>query len=117
MKQKIITVDQYISSFPEDVQIILEKIRMILRTHAPEAIEKIAYQMPAYYLGKPLLYYGAYERHIGLYAMPSANTAFKEKLKQYKQGKGSIQFQLNEPIPYELITNIVKYRVIENCIV
>lgn len=109
------TVDEYIQSFPSNVQKILTKVRKIIQKHAPEAEESIAYGMPAYkFNGKPLVYFAGYAKHIGFYATPTGHNAFAKELSQYKQGKGSVQFQLNKTIPYDLIERIVKFRVEEN---
>lgn len=108
---KATTVDEYIKSFPAQTQAILQKIRQIIKNAAPEAAESIAYDMPAYkQSGKPLVYFAGYDKHIGFYATPSGHSAFAEQLSKYKQGKGSVQFPLDQPIPYELIEKIVTYR-------
>lgn len=112
---KSTTVDQYIQTFPKDVQVILQKIRQIIQHVAPQAEESIAYGMPAYKLAnKPLIYFAGYKNHIGFYATPTGHHQFAKELGQYKQGKGSVQFPLNAPIPFDLITRIVKFRVAEN---
>ncbi len=109
------TVDAYITGFPPEVQAILRKIRRIILDAAPSAAESIAYDMPAYKLkGKPLVYFAAFEKHIGFYPIPSGIEAFKEELSHYKGGKGSVQFPLDKPIPYDLIERIVQYRVKES---
>lgn len=109
-------IDQYILQFPEETRDILNKIRALIKENAPEAIESIAYGMPAYKLNKkPLVYFAAYKTHIGFYATPSGHETFKEELSKYKQGKGSVQFLLNQPIPYDLIMRMVKFRVSETC--
>lgn len=112
--QQVKTVTEYISQFPKDVQEILENIRSIVKESAPDAIESISYQMPAYKLnGKPVVYFGAWKHHIGFYATPAGNDAFKKELSVYKGAKGSVQFSLDKPIPYNLIKDIVLYRVKE----
>lgn len=109
------TVDAYIKGAPPAVQPILRKIRKTIRDAAPKAEESIAYGMPAYKLnGKPLVYFGAFKNHIGIYATPRGHAEFKKELAKYKQGKGSVQFPIDEPIPYGLITKIVKFKVKEN---
>jgi uncharacterized protein YdhG (YjbR/CyaY superfamily) len=109
------TVDSYIKSFPEDVQVLLQQIRAIIRENAPEAEESIAYQMPAYKsAGKPLVYFAGYKNHIGFYATPSGHSIFEKELSKYKQGKGSVQFPLDKPLPFDLIARIVRYRMEEN---
>jgi uncharacterized protein YdhG (YjbR/CyaY superfamily) len=108
-------VDRYISTFPNDVQEILIKIRTIIKKNAVVATESIAYGMPAYKTnGKPLVYFAAFKNHIGFYATPSGHSEFQDELSKYKQGKGSVQFPFDKPIPYQLIERIVKFRVIEN---
>ncbi|WP_017496052.1 iron chaperone [Flavobacterium sp. WG21] len=107
-------IDEYIGSFPNDVQEILERIRMTIQNAAPDAKEKISYSMPAFEQNGIVVYFAAFKNHIGLYALPSGHNAFKEELSKYKSGKGSVQFPLNQPMPYDLITEIVKFRVKEN---
>ncbi|MCL5961977.1 MAG: DUF1801 domain-containing protein [Chloroflexi bacterium] len=108
------TIDEYISQFPEDVQRILVKIRAVIKESAPEAVEKISYQMPAFYLNGSLVWFGAHKHHIGFYPTGAGIEAFKEELSAYKSAKGSVQFPLDEPTPYELISKIVKFKVAEN---
>lgn len=104
------TVDQYINDFPEEVQKILTEIRKTIQREVPEAVESIAYMMPAYKLnGKPLIYFAGYKKHIGLYATPSGHSHFEKELSGYKQGKGSVQFPLDAPIPYALIAKIAAF--------
>ena len=107
-------IDEYIGSFPNDVQEILEKIRMTIQQAAPDATEKISYSMPAFEQNGIVVYFAAFKNHIGLYALPTGHEAFKEEFLPYKSGKGSVQFPFNKPIPYDLITKIVKFRVKEN---
>lgn len=109
------TTDEYIAGFPVDIQLILNQIRAIILQAAPEAEESISYGMPAYKLkGKVLVYFAGFKNHIGFYATPSGHTEFAKELSKYKQGKGSVQFPLSQPIPYELIAQIVEFRVFEN---
>lgn len=115
MNTSITTVDDYILSFPSEIQERLTQIRTIIKTHATAAVESIGYGMPAYKThGKPLVYFAAFAHHIGLYATPSGHSAFADELSKYKQGKGSVQFPLDEPLPLELIERIVAFRVQEN---
>src|SRR5688572_10543424 len=108
------TINEYIAGFPEEVQKVLEQVRETIKKAAPEAEETISYAMPAYKLnGKPLVYFAAFKNHIGFYATPTGHDAFAEELSKYKQGKGSVQFPLEKPMPLELITRIVKFRVQE----
>lgn len=109
------TVDDYIKTFPPEVQAVLHQVRATIKKHAPEAAESIAYQMPAYKTnGKPLVYFAGFKNHIGFYATPTGHAAFAEELSKYKQGKGSVQFPLDKQIPYDLIAQIVNFRVKEN---
>lgn len=113
--EKYSTVDSYIKSFPQDIQESLNRIREIIKKAAPEAAEGIAYEMPAYKLnGRPLVYFAAFKSHIGFYATPSGHSEFSEELSKYKQGKGSVQFPLDKPIPFDLIERIVRFRVRES---
>jgi uncharacterized protein YdhG (YjbR/CyaY superfamily) len=108
------TIDEYVASFPEDLQAVLEKMRHTVRQVAPEAVETIAYQMPAFKLnGLSLVYFAAFKDHIGFYPLPSGTEAFKKELSAYKGGKGSVRFPLSKPIPYNLVKKIVTYRVKE----
>jgi len=108
-------VDEYISQFPEDIQEILTQIRAILQKESPGAEESISYGMPAYKTqGRPLVYFAAFKKHIGFYATPSGHSEFKKELSLYKQGKGSVQFPLDKPMPFDLIRKIVAFRAKEN---
>lgn len=114
MKKEPETVDEYISNFPQEIQVRLEKIRNIIKKFAPEALESIAYGIPAYKLNKkPLVYFGGFTKHIGFYATPTGHEKFKKELAVYKQGKGSVQFPLNDPLPEKLISKMVSYKVAE----
>ncbi len=110
-KDQPTTIDEYIAQFPEDVQQILKKIRTVIKESAPEAAEKISYGMPTFYQHENLVHFGGHPRHIGFYPTPQGIEAFKEEVSTYKWAKGSVQFPLDQPIPYDLITRIVKYRV------
>ncbi|MET0946414.1 MAG: DUF1801 domain-containing protein [Flavobacterium sp.] len=112
--KKPANIDEYIGAFPNDVQEILEKVRMTIQKAAPDATEKISYSMPAFEQNGIVVYFAAFKNHIGLYALPTGHEAFKEELSQYKSGKGSVQFPFSKPMPYDLITKIVKFRVKEN---
>lgn len=107
------TVDEYIADFPVAVALKLSQIREIITTTALQATETISYNMPAYKIKKVLAYFAAFKKHIGFYALPSGNDAFKKELSGYKTGKGSIQFSLNEALPLELIKKIVEFRLDE----
>lgn len=108
------SIDEYISQFSEDIKEILEQIRAVIREAAPDASEKISYQMPTFYLNGNLVHFAAFKTHIGFYPVPSGIEKFKEELSQYKGGKGSVQFPLDQPIPYDLIRRITLFRVEEN---
>jgi uncharacterized protein YdhG (YjbR/CyaY superfamily) len=115
MKSTFKNVDDYIKAFPEKVRKILELLRATIKEKAPDAVESISYGMPGYKThGKPLVYFAGYEKHIGFYATPTGHEAFAEELSKYKQGKGSVQFPLDKPIPLDLIARIVEFRVKEN---
>ncbi len=107
-------IDEYIAAFPANVQEILQKIRATIRIAAPQAEETISYQMPTFKLNGNLVYFAAFKNHIGFYPIPTGIEKFKKELSVYKQGKGSVQFPLDKPIPYDLIGRIVKFRVKEN---
>ncbi len=110
----ILLVDQYIKRFPQQTQSKLSEIRKIIRAAAPDATEKISYQIPTFYLYGNLVHFAGYERHIGFYPGASGISTYKNKLKKYKSAKGSVQFPLERPLPGELIKRIVKFRVEEN---
>lgn len=105
------SVEAYIDQFPESVQKILYQIRNLILTEIPEVEEKIIYAIPGYYLNKkPLVYFAGYKNHIGFYATPNGHEKFADELSYFKQGKGSVQFPLNQKIPYDLILKIIKFR-------
>jgi uncharacterized protein YdhG (YjbR/CyaY superfamily) len=108
------SIDDYISLHPKDVQVILKKVRQTIKMSAPEAEEKISYQMPAFALNGMLVFFAAHTNHIGFYPTPSGIKAFEKELKGYECSKGTIQFPLDKPIPLGLIARIVKFRVKEN---
>ncbi len=108
------TIDEYIAGFPNDVQEILETIRMIIRKAAPEAEETIKYQMPTFTLKGNLVHFAAFKRHIGFYPVPTGIDEFKNELSAYEGGKGSVKFPLDKPIPFDIISKIVTFRVKEN---
>jgi uncharacterized protein YdhG (YjbR/CyaY superfamily) len=107
-------IDEYIATFPKDVQKILEELRTTIRKAAPEAEEVISYQMPAFKYHGMLVYFAAYKKHIGFYPTPSGIEAFRKELAVYEAAKGSVQFPIGNPLPLNLISKIVKYRVKEN---
>jgi uncharacterized protein YdhG (YjbR/CyaY superfamily) len=106
--------DEYLIAFPADTQKILKQVRNAIKKVAPDAEEVISYGMPAFKQTRILIYFAAFKNHIGFYPMSSGIDAFKTELSDYKWAKGSIQFPLNKPMPLKLITEIVKFRVIEN---
>lgn len=115
MKTTFTTVDEYLREFESETQERLMALRDLIRKTAPQAVESISYGMPAYKVnGKPLVYFAGYKSHIGFYATPTGHEAFAEELSKYKQGKGSVQFPLNEPLPMKLIKEIVQFRLAEN---
>ncbi|MFH6994478.1 iron chaperone [Flavobacterium sp. FlaQc-48] len=107
-------IDEYIRAFPKEVQVVLEKVRTTIQKAAPDAKEKISYSMPAFEQNGIIVYFAAFKNHIGLYALPGGHETFQEELSKYKSGKGSVQFPLDQPMPFDLITRIVKFRVKEN---
>jgi uncharacterized protein YdhG (YjbR/CyaY superfamily) len=109
-----VSTDEYIATFPEEIQTILEKIRATIKTAAPDAQEKISYQMPTFDLKGNLVHFAAFKNHIGFYPTPTGIEKFKKELSAYEGAKGSVQFPLDQPIPYDLISKIVKFRVKEN---
>lgn len=111
---QVIDSDQYIIGFPESTQKLLQQLRTTIRRAAPDAEEVISYSMPAYKYHGILVYFAGYQHHIGLYPMASAIAKFKKELSVYKSAKGSVQFPLNEPLPVDLITKIVEFRIQEN---
>jgi uncharacterized protein YdhG (YjbR/CyaY superfamily) len=105
------TIDEYVESFPENVRGILEKLRQTIRKASPEAVESISYDMPTFKLnGKRLVYFSAWKNHIGFYSIPEGNETFKKELSLYAGEKGSLRFQLDKPIPYDLVKKIVMFR-------
>ena len=108
------SIDDYIATFPEDTQKILKEIRAVIKAAAPEAVEKISYQMPTFFMNGNLVHFAAFKKHIGFYPTPSGIEAFQKELSVYEGAKGSVQFPLDKPMPLKLISRIVKFRVGEN---
>jgi len=108
------SIDEYISRFPPEVQEKLQRIRAVIREHAPAAQEKISYQMPTFYLHGNLVHFAAFKNHIGFYPTPTGVAEFQAELSKYKGAKGSVQFPLDQEPPYDLIARIVEFRVKEN---
>jgi uncharacterized protein YdhG (YjbR/CyaY superfamily) len=113
-KPGLTSIDEYIATFPADIQKILQEMRAVIHAAAPEAVEKISYQMPTFYLNGNLVHFAAFTHHIGFYPTPGGIEAFKEELSVYQGAKGSIRFPIDQPMPLELIRKIVKLRVAEN---
>ena len=107
------TIDGYIAAFPTETQVILNKIRQIIREEAPEAKEAIAYGIPTFRLKGNLVHFAGYKKHVGFYPTPSAIAVFKDELGDYPHAKGSVQFPLDRTVPYDLIRRIVRFRVKE----
>lgn len=112
--EKFKSVDEYITSFPKNVQEILDELRKAIKESAPEAEEVISYGMPAFKLNGVLVYFAAHKNHIGLYPTASGITAFNKELSSYKHTKGTIQFPIDRPIPFDIVKRIVKFKVKEN---
>jgi uncharacterized protein YdhG (YjbR/CyaY superfamily) len=108
------SIDEYISKFQPEIQEKLKKLRQVIKESAPDAKEKISYQIPTFVLHGNLVHFAAFKNHIGFYPAPTGIDAFKQELSEYKGSKGAIQLPIDKPLPYELISRIVKYRVIEN---
>jgi uncharacterized protein YdhG (YjbR/CyaY superfamily) len=111
-------VDEYINEFPKDVQVMLVQVRNTIIKNAQYAEESISYGMLAYKIdGKPLVYFAGFKNHVGFYATPSVHKKFEKELSNYKQGKGSVQFPFDKPMPLKLISKIVKYRIKLNAVI
>jgi uncharacterized protein YdhG (YjbR/CyaY superfamily) len=108
------SIDEYIATFPEETQKKLQEIRATIKTTAPDAEEKISYQMPTFFLKGNLVHFAAFKKHIGFYPAPTGVEKFKKELSVYAGAKGSVQFPLDKPMPHNLISKIVKFRVKEN---
>jgi uncharacterized protein YdhG (YjbR/CyaY superfamily) len=109
------SIDDYVAGFPPGTRTVLEDLRSLIRTCAPDATELINYGIPTFDLnGRHLVHFAGYEKHIGLYPISSGIEAFKEELGAYKTGMGSVQFPLTQPLPMDLIRRIVEFRVAEN---
>lgn len=109
------SIDEYIASFPEATQKILAELRAIIRAAAPDAKEKISYQIPTFELnGRNLVHFAAWKKHIGIYPIPAGSEAFEKELSQYTDGKGTLKFPLDKPLPLKLIREIVQFRVADN---
>jgi uncharacterized protein YdhG (YjbR/CyaY superfamily) len=108
------TIDEYIATFPDDVQKVLQKVRQTIKKAAPQATETISYGMPTFDVnGKHLVHFAGWQSHVGFYATPSGNEAFQKEISAYENAKGSVKFPLDQPIPYDLIAKMVAFRVQE----
>jgi len=114
MKSNITTIDDYISTFPDKVQLVLQEFRKVVTHAAPDAQEKISYGIPTLFLNGNLIHFGGYKNHIGFYPGPGGITEFKDQLGAYELSKGTIKFPLDKSLPAELIAKITQYRVSEN---
>jgi len=114
MNLEIKNIDEYIEVQPDEIRLILQKVRSVIQDAAPEATEKISYGMPTFFLHGNLLHFAANKHHLGFYPAPSGLQAFPMEIAKYKSSKGAVQFPYNQPIPYDLIAEIVKFRVVEN---
>ncbi len=108
------SIDEYIATFPKDIQKILQELRATIKAAAPDSEEKISYQMPTFFMNGNLVHFAAFKKHIGFYPTPSGIEAFQKELSVYDGAKGSVQFPIDEPMPLKLIRRIVKFRVAEN---
>lgn len=108
------SIDEYIATFPKEIQKILKQLRATIHSAAPDAEEKISYQMPTFFLKGNLVHFAAYKNHIGFYPTPGGIRAFQKELSVYQGAKGSVQFPINKPLPLKLIRKIVKFRVAQN---
>lgn len=111
---KAINIDEYIAAFPKDVQKTLQQLRITIQKAAPKAEEVISYQMPAFKQKGVLVYFAAYKNHIGFYPTSSGIRVFKDEISGYKNSKGAVQFPIDKPLPIQLISKMVKFRVKEN---
>lgn len=114
LKKQFKTINEYIAMFPKNVRGVLEKLRLAIRESAPNAEETINYGIPPFKLNGNLVHFAAFKKHIGFYPTPSATVAFKKELSPYKQAKGSVQFPIDKPIPFDIVKKIVEFRVKEN---
>ena len=108
------SIDAYIATFPDDIQAVLQELRATIKAAVPEAAEKISYQMPTFFLKGNLVHFAAFKNHIGFYPTPSGIEAFKDELAQYESSKGAVQFPIDQPLPFKLVSKIVQFRVAEN---
>jgi uncharacterized protein YdhG (YjbR/CyaY superfamily) len=113
-RKRFNSIDEYIADFPEEVQKTLGELRAVIKAAAPDAEERISYQIPTFTLKGNLVHFAAYKKHIGFYPTSSGIQAFKHELSVYEGAKGTVRFPIDKPLPLELISKIVKFRVAEN---
>jgi uncharacterized protein YdhG (YjbR/CyaY superfamily) len=114
-KSSFASMDDYIATFPEDVQNILKQVRSTIKAAAPKAEETISYEIPTFKLnGKYLIYFAGWKNHISIYPIPAGDAAFRKEVEPYVSGKGTLKFPLDKPIPYQLITQMVKLQIADN---
>lgn len=111
---KVSSIDEYIAGFPPEVQQLLESVRTTIRDAAPDAVETISYAIPTFAQHGNLVHFAGFKNHIGFYGTPDGHAAFAAELSAYKQGKGSVQFPLDQPLPLDLIARIVRFKVQQN---
>lgn len=114
-KPRFASIDEYIETFPMDVQKVLEELRRTIKAAAPEAQETISYNMPTFTLnGTYLIYFAGWKKHVSIYPIPAGTEAFNKEISKYADGKGTLKFPLDKPLPLKLINRIVKYRIVDN---
>jgi uncharacterized protein YdhG (YjbR/CyaY superfamily) len=114
-KKRFTTINEYISTFPGEAQAVLEQVRQAIHKAAPEAVETMSYGMPTFNLnGKHLVFFAGWKHHVSLYPLPAGDEAFQQELSQYKRAKGTIQFPLDKPIPYDFVEHIVTFLIRES---
>ena len=114
-KKRFTSIDEYISTFPAEIQAVLEKVRQAIRHAAPEAAETMSYGIPTFDLnGKHLVFFAGWKQHISLYPLPAGDEAFQQELAHYKRAKGTIQFPFDKPIPYDFVEQIVTFLIRES---
>jgi uncharacterized protein YdhG (YjbR/CyaY superfamily) len=113
-KKQFTTIDEYIGTFPQDTQIILEKMRQTIHQAAPKAVETISYNMPTFNLnGKHLVFFAGWKHHISMYPIPAGDETFQQQISHYKRVKSTVQFPLDKPVPYDLVEQLVTFLVLE----
>lgn len=113
-KRNFQSIDEYIAGFPDDIQALLQSVRATIHAAATDAVERISYQMPTFVLHGNLVHFAALKNHIGFYPTPSGIEAYRDELARYRSTKGAVQFPISEPLPLDLIAQVVRFRVTEN---